>query len=67
MDKAKPMTQARYIAHAMRHGTWWSGMHYVKILGILCYTKRISELRRQGHVIEKRWNHKGFWEYRLCK
>jgi len=65
MEKEKRMTQAERTFRWMRHGGWWSGIQFVKNLRILCYTKRISELRAAGHNIEKRWNHKGFWEYRL--
>jgi hypothetical protein len=65
MREATRINQTQRVLAWMRYGAWWSGIQFVKNLRILCYTKRISELRQQGHKIEKRWNHKGFYEYRL--
>ena len=65
MEQKKRVTQAERVRHVLRWG-WTSGLRFTQLeQPILCYTKRISELRAAGHNIEKRWNHKGFWEYRL--
>jgi len=68
MVKTKRMTQAERVLGQFKYwkNYWLSGLHFTRLgRPILCYTKRLSELRAAGHNIEKRWNHKGYWEYRL--
>ena len=72
MDKAKRITQAERVLAWLRfrseNGMWVSGLEFTNLARpVLSYTKRISELRRLGHAIEKRRNPKGYYEYRLIK
>ena len=51
-------------------GGWISAWDIIHQSFVLCYTKRISELRRAGYVIEMRWHvdsygKKDYTEYRL--
>lgn len=48
-------TQRIKILDYLRTHPYMTGMDAVTKLGIMSYTKRISELRRQGHEIESVW------------
>ena len=58
--------QARVTA-AMSDGQWWT------LRGLAAYTRgseasvsaRLRDLRKRGHVIEKRYVHRGLWLYRM--
>jgi len=62
MDK---IGQADRILGILQDGKWHTGLQFVRLARpILCYTKRISELRREGWdiQIERR---EGLWRYQL--
>lgn len=47
-------TQKQAILEIMDDGQWISTWSLVSCTGILCQTRRFTELRRDGHKIEKR-------------
>ena len=48
-------TQQQRILNLLRGGNWYSARDLSRATEVLCYTKRISELRKAGHNIEIRW------------
>lgn len=65
-------TQADKILHYLReYGDWVSAWRLMEATNVLCYTKRVSELRRAGHNIQMRWHvnaegRKDYTEYRVA-
>ncbi len=63
--------QCARVVNVLRNAEWTSAWELSRRASVLCYTKRISELRRAGYVIEIKWHkyagdgQKRFSEYRL--
>ena len=62
------MTQHDHLLKVLR--VWTSPIDALKLVGTMKLASRVSELRRDGHVIVDRWceaNGKKFKSYRLLK
>jgi len=67
MDAKKRVTQAERLIKYLEDGRWISGLDIVDDLAILSYTRRLTDLRRKGFIIEKRYNIRGYYQYRLVR
>lgn len=58
--------QAR-VADAMGSGDWWSlqSLAHATRGSEASVSARLRDLRKRGHVIEKRYAHRGLWLYRM--
>jgi hypothetical protein len=70
-DSVAGETQAEKILNYLReYGDWVSAWRLMDATKVLCYTRRMTDLRRAGHNIEMRWHvnsegRKDYTEYRL--
>jgi len=68
----KPTQEEQLLAYFRKPGlAWRSARQIVEGTNILCYTRRITTLRRARHRIEMRWHvnaegRKDYTEYRLA-